>query len=319
MIEVDIEEPAISRNMLRSWMSFGVSCITHLILFLLLTIVVYTANSTGVIVLESNSVTDDSDLYNETPMEISLDSEELVFEDTEIEPLDEPLENQITEDQLDWSSVLTEPSEEPADGFDPYATELAIADSGGFFGIEATGNRIVYIIDMSPSMEAGQYQTRFERAVAEVLKSIDQLRDDQEFFVFLFCFEVRPMTFAGKGRFCLPTKSNKTALSKWLNKVRLGPGTDPREALVAALKMKPSCCFLLSDGEFNGRRYGTGKYGGGRGAPTAVALAKKYNRSGCPIHTIGLEDEGSQLDMTQIAEDSNGIYKFIPALPDPDQ
>lgn len=319
MIDVDIEEPTISRNMLRSWMSFGVSCITHLILFLLLTIVVYTANSTGVIVLESTTVSDDSDLYNETPMEISLNSEEIVFEDSEIEPLDEPLEDQPIEEQLDWSSVFSEPTEEQAEGFDPYATELMVADSGGFFGIEATGNRIVYIIDMSPSMEAGQYQTRFERAVGEVLKSVDQLRDDQEFFVFLFCFEVREMTFAGKRRFCPPTKSNKVALAKWLNNVKLGPGTDPREALVEALKMKPSCCFLLSDGEFNGRRYGTGKYGGGKSAPTSVELAKKYNRSSCPIHTIGLEDEGSQEDMTQIAQDSDGMYKFIPSIPDPDQ
>lgn len=313
MIDVDIEEPAISRSAIRSWMSFMVSCAMHLAIFVALSLVVFSANKAGVIVLNAEtSLENDEDLFLETPLEMQLDSESIAFEPTEAfetPPTDVP----SLEETLDWSSVL---SSDVAANFavpDSLDSELQQVTSGGFFGIEATGNRIVYIIDMSPSMEEGKYQRRFDRAVEEVLRSIDQLKGDQQFFVFLFCFEKREMNLIGEKTFCLPTDENKAALMKWLTTMDLGPGTDPREALVAALQMKPSCCFLLSDGEFNGKRYGTGKYGGGRNAPTAVELAKKHNRSNCPIHTIGLENAGSQKDLTEIAENSKGLYKFIPA------
>ena len=181
----------------------------------------------------------------------------------------------------------------------------------GFFGIEATGNRIVYLIDMSPSMAAGDYRRRFDRAVDEVLRSVDLLRPDQEFYVYLFCFRNIPMNFGPKARsFCPPTAEYKDQLKRWLQSVRLQSGTDPRVSLVEALKQKPTCVFLLSDGEFNGVRFRSGKYGN---KVTAVELAKRYNKTSCPIHTIGLEDSANQIDMTRIAEQSGGIYKFVPA------
>ena len=315
MIEVDIDEhPVVSRGMLSSWVSFAVSSITHLILFLALTLVVYGANKAGVVVLEAETTSQEEDLKNEVPMEIELSSEELAFE-SEPEVFEDSLEELESTEVVDWTTVLSETSidNRHSDFGDGLGDEFAETTTGGFFGIQATGNKIVYIIDMSPSMEQGEYLRRFDRAVQEVLDSVDQLGEKQKFFVYLFCFEMREMDLEGSQTFCAPTKENKKKLAKWLREIELGPGTDPREALVAGLKMKPSCCFLLSDGEFNGRRWGTGKYGGGRRAPTAVTLAKKYNRSRCPIHTIGLEDEGSQKDMEKIAKQSKGLYKFIAA------
>ena len=311
MIVDDFEEPVITRSMRRSWMSFGISCVWHLILFLMLTVVVYTVNDPGLIVLDAESMSQTEDLSTESPS-IDLESpledlnvqEEALLEQLPSE-LDQPLEPTV-----DWSSML---AAAPEMGNGDMAEMLREADTGGFFGIEATGGKIVYIIDMSPSMNQGYPQRRFDRAVDEVLSSVNQLRDDQKFYVYLFCFESRPMAIGDEDEFLYPTAENKVALETWLRGVELGPGTDPREALVAALKMRPSCVFLLSDGEFNGKKYGTGRYG--RGA-SAVSLARRYNKSNCPIHTIGLEDEGSQEDMTQIAEDSEGRYKFIPALGD---
>lgn len=188
---------------------------------------------------------------------------------------------------------------------------LGTVKSTGFFGIEATGNRIVYVIDMSPSMQQGNYQRRYDRAVAEVMRSVEQLRPDQEFYVYLFCFRMLPMDI-GKAtdEFCIPTRQNKDRLHEWLKSIRLGPGTDPRETLVAALKKEPTCVFLLSDGEFNGMRYRNGSY---RNRVTAVELAQRYNKSKCPIHTIGLENEDNQADMTLIAKESGGQYQFVPA------
>ena len=55
MIDVDIEEPAISRGAIRSWMSFMVSCTIHLAIFVALSLVVFSANKAGLIVLNAET------------------------------------------------------------------------------------------------------------------------------------------------------------------------------------------------------------------------------------------------------------------------
>lgn len=180
----------------------------------------------------------------------------------------------------------------------------------GFFGIEPTGNRIVYIIDMSVSMGySGYFGPRYNRAVAEVLKSIDELKAGQQFYVYLFCFECYEMDIGQpRGVFCAPTDENRERLANWLGSVQLGAGTDPRVALVRSLELDPSCMFLLSDGEFNGRVFDNRPY---RRKKTAVELARIHNKRGCPIHTIGLEDQANQRALTVISEQSGGKYKFV--------
>jgi hypothetical protein len=180
----------------------------------------------------------------------------------------------------------------------------------GFFGIEPSGKKIVYIIDMSVSMGyTGYYGPRYQRAVAEALKSIEQLSADQQFFVILFSFDCYEMNIGQPPRqFVAPTDENKTRLANWLASVQLGSGTDPRVAIVRALEMNPSCIFLLSDGEFNGRYFNNPPY---RRKASAVELAKLHNQGGCPIHTIGLEDKSSQKDLTLISGQSGGVYKFV--------
>ncbi len=180
----------------------------------------------------------------------------------------------------------------------------------GFFGIEPSGSRVVYIIDMSVSMGySGYFGPRYQRAVAEVLKSVEQLTSDQQFFVILFCFECYEMNIGQRnGQFVTPTDENKDRLTQWLSSVQLGGGTDPRVAIVRALERDPSCIFLLSDGEFNGNYFDNPPY---RKKSSAVELAKQHNRNGCPIHTIGLEDKSNQRELTLISEQSGGKYQFV--------
>ncbi len=201
---------------------------------------------------------------------------------------------------------------------DPFIDAVLAADSKpllesreiGFFGIQPTGNRIVYIIDMSVSMGySGYFGPRYHRAVAEVLKSIDELQAGQQFYVLLFCFECYEMDIGQpRGSFCPATDENRERLARWLEGVQLGSGTDPRVALVRALELDPSCIFLLSDGEFNGRVFNNEPY---KRKSTAVELAQIHNLRGCPIHTIGLEDQANQKDLTIISEQSGGVYKFV--------
>ncbi len=179
-----------------------------------------------------------------------------------------------------------------------------------FFGILPEGDRIVYLIDMSPSMQVGKYQTRFKRAVDEVLRSVDSLEESQQFMVIMFSFTTHRIQIDSNKDFAAATQKNKDVLEKKIRSIRLSNGTDPREAIVAALKLKPTCIFLLSDGEFNGRFYRNGTY---RDRTSAFELAARHNKNNCPIHTIGLEEPLTQAQLSQIAEGSGGTHVFVPA------
>jgi len=327
--QLDVEdfeiETTFTRSLQSSSLSFALSLIVHLTLFLVLTLLLIPVNSNGLISLEIDSVEDLGSMLAPSVTKIEFDEVtdaealELNEEELEVELEDIVLPEEFMADLSAMEEFQIEDFEEfeVAEGQvgDPNGSkngEGSGNSSGtGFFGIEATGNRVVYLIDMSPSMQKGYGTRRFDRAVDEVIKSVDELEPDQEFLVVLFCFRMYPMNIVGPGKYCKPTKENKAKLTRWLYSAGLDSGTDPREAIVATLNMNPSCCFLLSDGEFNGRRYRNGRYGK---KISAVVLASKHNLHNCPIHTIGLEDRGNQKVMTQIAENSGGNYKFVPAL-----
>ena len=325
--DIQLETPHIPSEVRSSGLAFAVSLVAHLVLFLILAMVLFQTNNSGPIFLDAGEVAElaDDDL-NDFDAAFELD-----LPDAELELEQELVEEEVVEEfevpeelKIDWALG----SEQSENDLDPSQLEIGVEAEGGgasgakvggggkgFFGIEASGNKVVYIIDRSPSMDEGKYFRRYNHAVQEVLNSVNQLQPDQEFLVVMFCFNTTPMNINGLGEFCLPTKTNKEKLKKWLQRMRLDSGTDPREALVLALKKDPSCVFLLSDGEFNGGFYNNGKY---RRKTTAVKLAKKYNRSKAPIHTIGLEDPDNQRDMSKIADESGGTFKFVPAEePDP--
>jgi hypothetical protein len=304
-----------SQSTRQSGASFLVSLGIHFGLLLTLSFFLLNPNVQQAIFLDSEPSDRVDDLETQVTLQLDfpLQQESVSLDANELsETIDESLKVD-SDELLDFSALDSE--------FGNSAEGLGISEeiqgqskskgAPGFFGIQATGNRIVYIIDMSPSMQEGNYRTRFSRAVKEVLQSVDQLRPDQEFYVYLFCFRKLEMNIGqSRNEFVAPTKQNKNRLRKWLDSVRLGPGTDPRETLVAALKKEPTCVFLLSDGEFNGVRYRSGKY---RNRVTTVELARRYNQTKCPIHTIGLENEDNQADMTMIANESGGVYRFVPA------
>lgn len=316
IVVVEVDEPealSVSRRMLSSGYSVGLSTIFHLIILLLLAFALNGGRKSGAITLEMNS--DQSELYDSTEMEIEFESEGDLSDVPETVELDSELLEEIpVEDLFDFSAADTElPPASSSSGNSGDQGQSTGAASSGFFGIVPTGERIVYIIDMSPSMASGYPQRRYDRAIDEVMRSVDQLNPDQKFNVILFCFRMYEMPTRSK-KMIVPNDQNKRRLATWLASKRLEPGTDPRPAIVSALKLNPTCCFLLSDGEFNGRE---GQLNRQFGGSDAASLAARYNQSDCPIHTIGLEDEGSQKLMKRIARESGGSYKFIPRIEPP--
>jgi hypothetical protein len=195
-----------------------------------------------------------------------------------------------------------------------------------YFGTVAHGDRFVYILDISSSMNRGgkrrgaasgppQPGSRFDRACYELVRSIEQLTEDQFFYVILFCYQTRRM-FDDQSlapQLIRASHENKANLRKWLRDVRLGGGTDPRDAIHLALKMTPDAVFILSDGEFNGHKSGN-RTVMLAGNPKVTEVVQRTNSSNAPIHAFAYEDPQSKKRMRELAETTGGQYRYIPPL-----
>lgn len=160
-----------------------------------------------------------------------------------------------------------------------------------FFGISASGNTFVYIVDCSGSMVGA----RFDMAKRELLRSIYSLDDDKSIFVIFFADGHYPMFNQNQA---LPSNlANKERIRQWVEPFGIQGGTKPDSAIDFALKMQPDAVYLLTDGEFD---------------DSAVVLARASNSRKVPINTIGFQDRGGEPGLKQIANDSGGKYKFVP-------
>jgi hypothetical protein len=115
-----------------------------------------------------------------------------------------------------------------------------------FFGVSGYGNSFVYVVDCSGSMkESG----KLERAKYELLQSIDQLSDDQKYFVIFYNTDAIPMD--GKATI-EATEDNFARTRRWVELVGANGGTNPLPALLIALSLRPDAIYFLSDGLFDG-------------------------------------------------------------------
>ncbi len=200
-------------------------------------------------------------------------------------------------------------------GGDGSSTASRNGHSGGagqtsFFGTVARGNSFVYVLDVSPSMNA-RHGKRLERAVLELLQSLDQLNEKQRFYVVVFGWGTRRM-FDSEQLYPSPipaTLENKRRLRDWLAQVQTISGTDPRKALEISLALKPSAIFFLSDGEFN--KPNRSKFFSDADAE-AEDVIKAGEPTAIPIHTVAFEDRSCQPRMDGIATLTNGQHRFVP-------
>jgi len=191
-----------------------------------------------------------------------------------------------------------------------------------YFGTVAYGDRFVYVLDKSGSMNecSGQQSNRFDRATAELISSVGRLREDQWFYVVLFSDETRRMFGDASPipQMVQATPENKRALRQWLDNIQPGGDTDPRDALYLAFLLKPSAVFLLSDGDFNGHKH-RHKCSLVRGNPRVDEVVAQSNGSGLPIHSFAYEDRDARARMSSLARQTGGVYRFIPPPGEPEE
>ncbi len=175
-----------------------------------------------------------------------------------------------------------------------------------FYGVKATGNTFVYIIDSSPSMRR---DGAFEAARQEIIRSLSSMKQKQRYFVSFFGKEIDPMVFEFGVVERYPVYAKPENLRKtidWLGRVQVQKeGLPPNNALTEAIAMQPDGIFLLFDGD------------------TKVDVAKhlqRINRSDdiisagmpkVPIHVIHFYLEEFQVPMRKVANENGGTYRFV--------
>ncbi len=140
----------------------------------------------------------------------------------------------------------------PASGQAPKPPAAVKSPGGirtGIFGLEAKGNRFVYVFDRSASMGEPDGQP-LAAAKRELIRSIDELGDVQQFYVIFYNDRLHVFSPAGnRGRLVFGTEENRRAARRFVGAVRADGGTRHAEALAAAFRLAPDVVFLLTDAD----------------------------------------------------------------------
>lgn len=307
------ESEGFSRQVLGSCKSWLTSMIIHLVVILVLALLTMRTAVNPMVSLELAS----DDFSAMSVME------ELEFDTTEFQSFDEAdstPENLTQMGLMQFQPTIeeTEMVDSPIDLNDPLnsdanqlrrlaremtSDELMAGDGGSsFFGIEATGDSIVYIVDRSGSMEGD----RWRDATTELMKSIRSLRPDQKFYVFLFSGRCHPMPqMEGRNKLVTATDANKERFEKWLKRQYPDQTTKPMSSVRRALNMRPDTVFLLTDGQFHDK---TGEYL----LRQAGLQAQRSEPDDTVINTIAFYCElDFEIMLQEIAMAYNGTFRSI--------
>ena len=303
-LEKNTDPPAILA-ILSGCKAWVVSTGVHLIIIIVLAIITTSVADNTQLSLEIES--DQTESFFDTPQAL-LDAS--TWEQELTKPT---LNNQqhVPELLLNDLPETTTESLQDVMGADPFAGSgsstrmLTRSDAShpnsSFFGIQAAGNRIIYVVDRSGSM----WGSRWRDARAELIQSIEQLNSDQEFYVYLFSRKCITMpAYAGRGNMVPATRQNIEKAKEWLMKQKPDGHTYPLSAVQRALRMEPHTIFLLTDGNFQD---GTGRFLIDR------ALARQHTSQAdkLVVNTIAFHcDVGLEM-LRQIAVANSGTFRHV--------
>jgi uncharacterized protein YegL len=165
----------------------------------------------------------------------------------------------------------------------------------GFFGTRSRADSVVFVVDMSGSMNDGR---RFDRAVDELIRSLNALVPSQKFFIFFYNGVTYPMFDQRSAKLMPATPGTRTKAIKWIKTLQPDGDTAPEDAIERALKLKPQVVYFLTDGEI---------------PDTTRDTAKKFNHEHkTVIHTIAFVTQEGAAMLRGIAQDNRGKYRFVP-------
>lgn len=165
------------------------------------------------------------------------------------------------------------------------------ASQASFFGIMAGGEKFAFVVDISGSM---RHDLRFNRARAELRRSLEALSSNQQYFVVFFSDGAYPMS---PMQLISATQPNIRNTVKWISRLEPISETDPLSSLEMAIGLKPDAIFLLSDGAFSPFVL---DYVAGSGTGDRI-----------PIHTIAFSNRDGEPLLREIARITKGTFRFV--------
>ncbi|WP_010586468.1 VWA domain-containing protein [Schlesneria paludicola] len=121
--------------------------------------------------------------------------------------------------------------------------------SGGnrveFFGIQARGKRVVYLIDASDSM---RQHRAIDLAREELWRSLSELKSTSQFQIVFFDLKCHTFSIAGnQNRLVTATSPHLRLAKQFMVGIRPDSGTDRLLAITHALGFDPEILFVLTD------------------------------------------------------------------------
>jgi hypothetical protein len=171
-----------------------------------------------------------------------------------------------------------------------------------FFGVEAKGDRIAFIVDVSGSMTGD----RLQELKSQLNASIHEMPETSAFIVLPFSSDSEPL--GGKLEWWDATAKNKLRSQKLIEELVANGGTRPRPAFEWLFRLRPRAdvVFFMTDGAFEESN----------NQEAMVPYLLRSNRSPrVKIHCICFEESSSEDRMKQIAKDSGGTYTFVGRKP----
>lgn len=173
--------------------------------------------------------------------------------------------------------------------------------TAAIFGLEAAGDRFVYVVDRSASMDEPDGRP-LARAKRELLASIEALGDARQFHVIFY--NERPMVFAPqghRGRPIFADDESKRVLRRFVDDVGAVGGTRHYEAIAAALKLAPDAVFVLTDADvrddLTDEEY--------------LRLAQALRGTRCLVAQFGGGEGHSSPRLARLAAESGGEYRHV--------
>ena len=163
-----------------------------------------------------------------------------------------------------------------------------------FFGLEASGSRFAYVVDVSGSMDTNG---KIDRLRAELVRSLDGMLASAEFYVCLY--NGNASSLGGKNDWVDATESGKRWANRHIANIIATGGTVPLPGfeLVFSRRPRPDAVYFMTDGEFD--------------PDVAMKLRFLNAEHRIPIHCITFGSRGAEDAMKQIAKDSGGTYTHV--------
>ena len=162
-----------------------------------------------------------------------------------------------------------------------------------FMGVKSVEINVVYVIDSSGSMQGD----RFTHAKLELKRSIERLPSNGSFALMFFnhIYNVFP-----PGHLIPANATNKAAAKRWIEEQGIEGGTDPTDAMVFALSLKPGAIFLMTDGVFENH-------------PSTFNEIKRNNPDRkTSVNTIAFYERAAEQELKAIAAANRGDYRYVP-------